>query len=660
MAAPSDDDASLCWNNAASDDSSSSSSDAPADALDAVVEELKSRGYRTCLVAPGDAPAAAIERLLGSGLSTIPTWTQPFSSLSNGEKARAVVARCLESGVGLDDLGSEVHWRAATTAAACVRQLVERRKLKRVAFASALPDVARWLQPCALVVLDVGAAPRVLWNPREGDERRTNVRVRCRQYAHEQMVAGPVAFRSLRGAPKQLTARDVAGADGGCKRLRLLRREDLMRAEFGLGVVCGPSGSGKSTLLGATFGGVTSADVVDGPTVLDALLRVDPPHLARRRLAACGLEGFENRRVGELSRSAAALLKVAAHVGDDAVLDEVCTGLDAGAAVAVAASLGAFVRERGFSGVVVATFAPPTVDVRLEPCANEVWDRFKQHHYLARKLSQAARCFVALDAEGAAVAFDSRVSKRGAFAFSQSRFVVLPDFQGLGLANALADAVARIHFRTASEPYAERGARCARCDAARPRGANHARCAGACGLSYCGDCLAARGEEGAPARWKCSDCAARDAEKDTKKQRPAKKKAKPDAGARSVLSMLSFRPRGASPPPRKPPSPPKPPPSDDAVIVIDHSDDEQSSEAAAPVRRLGTPRGSESPRAAAVSLEKKPPRDEVFSDDDDADASSSSSSSSSDDDDSDDEDFNDEPWMKGGTKRPRRLSAKLD
>ncbi|KAH8080424.1 hypothetical protein JL720_9119 [Aureococcus anophagefferens] len=400
MAAPSDDDASLCWNNAASDDSSSSSSDAPADALDAVVEELKSRGYRTCLVvgpgssgkttllrrlgpvidpgalrwdggkavvsqvAPGEAPAAAIERLLGSGLSTIPTWTQPFSSLSNGEKARAVVARCLESGVGLDDLGSEVHWRAATTAAACVRQLVERRKLRRVAFASALPDVARWLQPCALVVLDVGAAPRVLWNPREGDERRTNVRVRCRQYAHEQMVAGPVAFRSLRGAPKQLTARDVAGADGGC-------------------------------------------------------------------------------------------------------------------------------------------FAPPTVDVRLEPCANEVWDRFKQHHYLARKLSQAARCFVALDAAGAAVAFDSRVSKRGAFAFSQSRFVVLPDFQGLGLANALADAVARIHFR-------------------------------------------------------------------------------------------------------------------------------------------------------------KPPRDEVFSDDDDAAASSSSSSSSSDDDDSDDEDFNDEPWMKGGTKRPRRLSAKLD
>ncbi|KAH8074869.1 hypothetical protein JL720_10616 [Aureococcus anophagefferens] len=552
MAAPSDDDASLCWNNAASDDSSSSSSDAPADALDAVVEELKSRGYRTCLVvgpgssgkttllrrlgpvidpgalrwdggkavvsqvAPGEAPAAAIERL-GSGLSTIPTWTQPFSSLSNGEKARAVVARCLESGVGLDDLGSEVHWRAATT------------------------------------------APR------------------ARQLADACTAAAAEALE--------------VDFDGTCsKRLRLLRREDLMRAEFGLG---------------------SSADP-----------------------------------------------------------------------------------------------APPTVDVRLEPCANEVWDRFKQHHYLARKLSQAARCFVALDAEGAAVAFDSRVSKRGA-AFSQSRFVVLPDFQGLGLANALADAVARIHFRvgllyysrtshprlgasrdrspkwracdsngqaveatcclrkrrgyshvfvgcaaagdlaafrlnanakdlalvlrkTASENYTERGARCARCDAARPRGANHARCAGACGLSYCGDCLAARGEEGAPARWKCSDCAARDAEKDTKKQRPAKKKAKPDAGARSVLSMLSFRPRGASPPPRKPPAArPKPPPSDDAVIVIDHSDDDQSS----PATR--------------------------FSDDDDA-RRVVGSSSSSDDDDSDDEDFNDEPWMKGGTKRPRRLSAKLD
>ena len=221
--------------------------------LDAVVEELKARDFRILLIlGPGSSgktrllrrmgpvidptaldwqgdravvsqmvgadrpPREAIERLLGSGLSTIPTWTQPFSSLSNGEQARAVVARCLESGVGLDDLGAEVHWRAAATAAACIRQVVDRRGLSRVAFASALPDLTRWLQPCAVVVLDRGgAAPRLVWNPRRpGDERKNRFHVRCRQHSHEEMVAGPVQFRSLRGAPRPLSLKSVASADG--------------------------------------------------------------------------------------------------------------------------------------------------------------------------------------------------------------------------------------------------------------------------------------------------------------------------------------------------------------------------------------------------------------------------------------------------------------
>ena len=515
--------------------------------------------------------------------------------------------------------------------------------------------------------------------------------------------------------------------------------------------------------------------------------------VAGRRLVACGLGGVAERRIATLSRSARSLVRVATTLTSGAVLDELCTGLDQGAAAAVAAAVGALVRERKWTGVVVATcvdavaealrpdwafrsttgelklrrpaddnkaddkaancdaaavahvasraeaawaaavarafaadFRPPQVTVTVEACENDVWERFKAHHYLSRKLSGAARCFVALDACGRAVAFDSRVSKRGNFAFAQSRFVVLPDYQGLGLANALANAVARLHFRVGlvyysrtshwrlgaarnrspqwracdsngaavdqtcclrkrvgfshfyvgdrragdldafrshadakdlalvlrrmkpADGYADRGAKCARCDARRPgKGANHARCAGACGLSYCDGCLAARGDARPEQHrsWKCADCEARGKDK-----RPSKKKPKRDAApSGTILSFL----KKLDPPPRPPAPAPKeatPPAEPRPVIVIDHSEDDDDDDAGR--RTVATPVAAPSqpaPPPVTRSLNKRPRDSDLFSDDDDDDddvSSDSSEDASSDDDDDDDgDDALDEDWM---------------
>ena len=53
------------------------------------------------------SPAEAVQALSSVGLNAIPCWTRPWFALSNGERARCALARCVRSGIGLDDLGAE-------------------------------------------------------------------------------------------------------------------------------------------------------------------------------------------------------------------------------------------------------------------------------------------------------------------------------------------------------------------------------------------------------------------------------------------------------------------------------------------------------------------------------------------------------------------------
>ena len=84
---------------------------------------------------------------------------------------------------------------------------------------------------------------------------------------------------------------------------------------------------------------------------------------------------------------------------------------------------------------------------------------FARHHYLSGALTQYARCFLALW-EGVPVAFCATVSLIGRKnRWRISRIVTLPDYQGMGVGMAVAEAVAEIHVQqghrvnvTASHP----------------------------------------------------------------------------------------------------------------------------------------------------------------------------------------------------------------
>ena len=87
----------------------------------------------------------------------------------------------------------------------------------------------------------------------------------------------------------------------------------------------------------------------------------------------------------------------------------------------------------------------PPIELEIFRCRRSAWRMFARHHYLSGALPQYARCFLALW-EGVPVAFCATVSLIGRKnRWRISRIVTLPDYQGVGIGMAVAEAVAELH-----------------------------------------------------------------------------------------------------------------------------------------------------------------------------------------------------------------------
>ncbi len=87
----------------------------------------------------------------------------------------------------------------------------------------------------------------------------------------------------------------------------------------------------------------------------------------------------------------------------------------------------------------------PQVELEIARVEKEAWNLFKHHHYLDTSLHKSAKCFVALW-RGRPVAFASVLHyphATGGF-WREHRTVCLPDFQGVGIGNALSEFVAGV------------------------------------------------------------------------------------------------------------------------------------------------------------------------------------------------------------------------
>jgi len=95
----------------------------------------------------------------------------------------------------------------------------------------------------------------------------------------------------------------------------------------------------------------------------------------------------------------------------------------------------------------------PAIQLEIVPCDRSAWVMFKRHHYLDTGLANSAACFCALY-DGRPVAFTAVMHwpHPTASRWREHRTVCLPDFQGVGIGNALSDFVASIYAAT-GKPY---------------------------------------------------------------------------------------------------------------------------------------------------------------------------------------------------------------
>lgn len=95
----------------------------------------------------------------------------------------------------------------------------------------------------------------------------------------------------------------------------------------------------------------------------------------------------------------------------------------------------------------------PDVHLEIGRVRRSAWRLFKHHHYLSGDLHKAAKCFIAF-VEGRPAAFAAVLShphpRRPGW--REHRLVCLPDYQGIGIGNALSEFIASL-FAATGKPY---------------------------------------------------------------------------------------------------------------------------------------------------------------------------------------------------------------
>jgi hypothetical protein len=256
-----------------------------------------------------------------------------------------------------------------------------------------------------------------------------------------------------------------------------------------IGLVYGPSGSGKTTLAGEIFGPEALArfEWPAGRSILDGF----PESLTVRQvtglLSSVGfssppswLRPFEALSTGERFR---ANLARALAVEGTVVVDEFTSVVDRTVARIGSAAVAKAIRARTdstfrFVGVschddVIEWLDPdwiyhpasgafdwrlerrrrPDVALEIARVHRSAWTRFKSHHYLSGALHRTARCFAGyVDHRPAAFVAVLPFPHPRRPGWREHRAVCLPDYQGIGIGNALSGFVASLFVAT-GKPY---------------------------------------------------------------------------------------------------------------------------------------------------------------------------------------------------------------
>ena len=252
---------------------------------------------------------------------------------------------------------------------------------------------------------------------------------------------------------------------------------------WNIGLIAGPSGCGKTTIARRLWPAAFAASL-DWPTersILDAFPQSVSIRSVVEILSSVGfssppawLRPFRVLSMGQQFRVTLARWIAQALAGETPqpiVLDEYSSVVDRTVAQIGSAALAKTIRRQKLQFVAVTchddvedwlqpdwVYHPaenqfswrllqrrPPIALEIQRTRASHWSLFAPHHYLSERLAPSATCFLATWKDRP-VAFSAWLPfvGRGPSARREHRTVVLPDFQGVGIGNALSDLIASL------------------------------------------------------------------------------------------------------------------------------------------------------------------------------------------------------------------------
>jgi ABC-type polar amino acid transport system ATPase subunit len=249
--------------------------------------------------------------------------------------------------------------------------------------------------------------------------------------------------------------------------------------EWNIGVIVGPSGSGKTTIASELFGDhlAHGFEWDAGKSIVDGFPKDCGIKDVTGLLSSVGfssppswLRPFHVLSNGEQFRVTVA--RALAEQSELAVLDEFTSVVDRNVAQIGSAAVAKTVRKRNQKLIAVSchydilewlepdwVYEPatdtltvgrllqrPSIELEIFRVDKAAWQLFRKHHYLDTSLSSSAVCFLAT-LRGVPVTFSSWIimpSGSVMDGWREHRTVTLPDFQGVGIGNAVSAYCASI------------------------------------------------------------------------------------------------------------------------------------------------------------------------------------------------------------------------
>ena len=239
--------------------------------------------------------------------------------------------------------------------------------------------------------------------------------------------------------------------------------------DWNIGVILGSSGSGKTTILKKC--GESKQPKFDYNKPLISNFNWLEPKEATLVLTSMGLSSvptwlrpFNALSNGEQYRATLAYLVASAKDGEVILIDEYTSVVDRDVAKAMSFALQKYIRRENKRIILASchydilewlipdwTCSPqkggvlercdyrrhgrPKIELQISRVESETWNLFKKHHYLTEDVNKSCKFFL-FEWNGKPIAINAVINQpSGHFknGTRESRIVVLPDFQGMGL-----------------------------------------------------------------------------------------------------------------------------------------------------------------------------------------------------------------------------------